>query len=327
MDALSEVLRSFRLHGSIYSSWEFTAPWGMSFRPQTAASFHFIRSGQCELIRVDGQRATLVTGDVAVVFDGSGHRICDNGASRAESLETILARQPPGVVPRKHGGGGLACRMICGKFDLDERESGPATLRHLPHLVHIPHDESARMRSFTATMDLLAGEVQQRESGSERAASLLTEMLLIQVVRYVLATNDLSTSAGWVEGLRDRQIGIALAAIHGEPEKPWSVDSLAEKTGLSRSVFAERFAERVGRTPMSYLAEWRLHVAARLLRETHLSVSEIYQRLGYGSAASFDRAFKRTHRLSPLVYRRRSAERDEGARLAVVPSPQRRRSG
>jgi len=307
VDALSEVLRSFRLQGSIYCSWEFGAPWGMSIAPAGNWPFHFVQSGTCLLIRKDGQRVRLESGDVVALFDGVGHRLCDSPSSRAEPLERLLERQPPGMHVHRSGGTGPVCRVICGKFAVDEHESAPTTLRHLPPLVHIRHQDSARVRSFTATLDLLAGEVRGRESGSERAASLLTEMLLIQVVRMVLAGHEASTSTGWVAGLRDPQIGAALAAIHGEPEQPWSVDSLAAKTGLSRSVFAERFAARLGRTPMSYLAEWRLQIAARLLRETDLSISEICHRLGYGSAASFDRAFKRSHRLSPSAYRRRSA--------------------
>jgi len=307
VDTLSEVLRSFRLQGSIYCAWEFAAPWGMSIAPGYRWPFHVIQSGKCFLVRKNGQRVLLEAGDVVALFDGAGHRLCDSPSSRAETLERILERQPKGTVIHRHGGSGARCSLICGKFAVDEHDSAPATLRHLPPLVHIRHQDSARVRSFTATLDLLAEEVRRRESGSERAASLLTEMLLIQVVRMVIAGHDASSSTGWVAGLRDPQIGAALAAIHGEPEQPWSVDSLAAKAGLSRSVFAERFAARMGRTPMSYLTEWRLQIAARLLRETELSISEIYQRLGYGSAASFDRAFKRSHRLSPSAYRRRAA--------------------
>src|SRR5262249_62369688 len=81
--------------------------------------------------------------------------------------------------------------------------------------------------------------------------------LLIQVIRQVLAGQRQPTGRGWVEGLRDPHIAAALAAIHGEPEQPWSLDSLAIRAGLCRSLFAARFAERVGSTPMSYLARVR----------------------------------------------------------------------
>jgi transcriptional regulator GlxA family with amidase domain len=189
------------------------------------------------------------------------------------------------------------------------------------------NEKAARVRPFAATLELLAGEVRRRESGSDRAASLLTEMLLIQVLRAVLAGRETSASVGWVAGLRDPRIGSALAAMQGEPERPWSVDSLAERAGLSRSAFAERFAQKLGRTPMSYLAQWRLQDAARLLRDTELSISEIQQRLGYGSAAPFDRAFKRVHRISPSHYRRRFLAAARAASVVPAEVLARRRSG
>lgn len=319
MDALSQVLRSFRLRGSIYCSWKLGRPWGISFAAADHSPFHFIQSGACTLIRKDGEQVDLQAGDVVALFDGAEHRLCDSPHSRAEPLERILARLPKGAAPVRYGGSGPGCELICGKFAVDERETGSASLRHLPPLVHIPRRDSARVSSFTTTLELLASEARRRESGWERAASLLTEMLLIEVVRTVLSDAAASASSGWVEGLRDRQIASALAAIHGEPERPWSVESLAAVAGLSRSMFAERFAKRLGRTPMSYLSEWRLKLAARLLRETELSVSEIFQKLGFASAASFDRAFKRAHRLSPSAYRRRLKPANEraAAQLAI----------
>jgi len=153
----------------------------------------------------------------------------------------------------RSGGTGPVCRVICGKFAVDEHAERADDFASLASPVHIRHQDSARVRSFTATLDLLAGEVRQRESGSERAASLLTEMLLIQVVRMVLPdTRHPHRPAG----------SPACAILRSAPrsplstatEQPWSVDSLAAKAGLSRSVFAERFAARLGRTPMSYLA-------------------------------------------------------------------------
>jgi hypothetical protein len=246
VDALSEVLRSFRLRGSIYAVWDMGAPWGMAFTPAHSFLFHYVQSGSCMLVRQNGERVFLAAGDVAALFDGAGHRICDTPNSHAEPLERILGGVFEHSGPRKYGGRRPGCRIICGKFAVDEHESGPASLRHLPPVVHIPRESSARVKRFAATLDLLAGEVWQRQTGSERAASLLTEMLFIQVVRAVLAEQEAPASSGWVQGLRDPQLGAALAAIHAEPERPWSVDSLAAKAGLSRSVFAERFGERIG---------------------------------------------------------------------------------
>jgi AraC-like DNA-binding protein len=305
MDALSQVLRSFRLRGSFYAAWELGAPWGLAFRSARFAPFHYVESGEMWLVTNDGRRLHLEAGDVVVLFDGGGHRLVDRAASRAERIETVIARQP-GKTAHRYGGGGRTSRLVCGKFLIDERESAPASLRQLPALVHIPHDRVAALGAFTRTLELLAQEVRRPEAGAERAAALLTETLLIHVLRVVLAQDE-PAAVGWMEGLRDPQIAAALAAIHAEPEKRWTLVSLARRAGLSRSVFAERFHARLGAPPMTYLARWRLRLAARWLRETGLSVSEILHRLGYASAAAFHRAFKREHGVAPSAYRQAAA--------------------
>jgi AraC-like DNA-binding protein len=301
------VLRSFRLRGSFYAAWELGAPWGLSFRSAKFAPFHYVESGEMWLVTNDGRRVHLEAGDVVVLFDGGGHRLVDRVASRAERIETVRARQP-GKTTQRYGGGGRASRLVCGKFLVDERESAPASLRQLPAMVHIRRERVAVLEAFTRTLELLAQEVRGPEAGAERAAALLTETLLIHVLRVVL-TQDEPAAAGWMEGLRDPQIAAALSAIHAEPEKRWTLAALARRAGLSRSVFAERFHARLGTPPMTYLARWRLRLAARWLRETNLSVSEILHRLGYASAPAFHRAFKREHGVAPSAYRQAAARR------------------
>lgn len=309
MDALSHVLRSFRLRGSFYAAWDLGAPWGLSFRRANAAPFHYMEAGDMWLVTDDGRRIYLEEGDVSVLFDGSGHRIADQPDRRCEPIETAIARHAPAWV-HSQGGRGRRSRLVCGKFAIDEREGEregegeAASLRQLPALVHLRRDTVLRSNAFPQTLALLAQELRGGEPGAERAAALLTETLLIRVLRVVLAQAG-PAAPGWLEGLRDAQIAATLGAIHGTPEQPWTLASLARVAGLSRSVFAERFHARLGASPMAYLARWRLQLAARWLRETALSVSEVLHRLGYASAAAVHRAFKRAHRLGPAAYRNR----------------------
>jgi AraC-like DNA-binding protein len=305
MDPLSQVLRSLRLRGSFYAAWDLGAPWGLSFRRARFAPFHYVESGEMWLVTAAGDRVHLAAGDVVVLFDGGGHRIVDEPGHRAEPIEKIVARHRHASVMR-HGGNGRESRLVCGKFLLDEREGESAVLQQLPPLVHIRRGRSAQLRAFSATLGLLAEEVRGGQPGGERAAVLLTETLFIHVLRVALTDGE-PGAAGWLEALRDPQIGAALAAIHGEPERPWTVATLSRRAGLSRSVFAERFHLRLGVPPMTYLARWRLQLAARWLRETRSSVSEILDRLGYASPATFHRAFKREHGVAPTAYRRREA--------------------
>jgi AraC-like DNA-binding protein len=301
MDALSHVLRSFRLRGSFYATWDLGAPWGLTFRASGTAPFHYMESGEMWLVTEDGRRIHLVEGDVTVLFDGAGHRIADRPDRAGEPIETVMARDPPGW-SHSYGGRGRRSCLVCGKFAIDPRDSEPSSLRQLPALVHLRRDTVLRSGAFPQLLKLLAQELRGGEPGAERAAALLTETLLIRVLRFVLAQTE-PTAAGWLQGLRDPQIAATLGAIHGEPDKPWTLASLARVAGLSRSVFAERFHRRVGVPPMAYLTRWRLQLAARWLRETQLSVSEVFHRLGYASAAAFHRAFKREHSAAPSVYR------------------------
>ncbi len=299
MDAMSQVLRSLRLRGSFYAAWDLAAPWGLSFRGARFAPFHYVESGSIWLVTGDGRQVHLEAGDVLVLFDGADHRIADTADRAAEPIDEVIARNPGGWTHR-YGGRGARARVVCGKFAIDEHDSGPASLDQLPPLVHLRRAAGG----FARLLAMLVEELRGGEAGAERAAALLTETLLIHVLREVLAMSE-PGARGWMAGLRDPQIAAALAAIHAEPEKSWTLATLARLAGLSRSVFAERFHARIGAPPMSYLARWRIQLAARWLRETTLTVSEVLHRLGYASAAAFHRAFKRAHGVAPTAYRQR----------------------
>ena len=310
MDALSQVLRSFRLRATFLSAWDLGAPWGLSFRRTTGAPFHYVESGELWLIAPDGARVHAQAGDMLVVFGGGGHRIGDRPGSPAQTIEAVRKTLAPGSVVHRIGGSGRRCKIVCGMFHIDERDSTATAFRQLPALLHVRPDGS-----LPRILDLLALELRGGEAGAERAAALLTETLLIKVIRHVLA-GDEPLAAGWLAGLRDAQIAAALAAMHGEPEKRWAVVTLARRAGMSRTTFAARFHELVGVPPMTYLARRRLELAARWLRETTLSVGDIWQRLGYASAPAFHRAFKRQQGVSPSEYRVREGDQPRPRRRA-----------
>ena len=112
---------------------------------------------------------------------------------------------------------------------------------------------------------------------------------------------------GWLAGVRDPQVGRALALLHGAPATAWTVDELAHKVALSRSALAERFTSLVGEPPMQYLTRWRLALAARMLREGREPIIRIAERSGYESEGAFSRAFKREFGVPPASWRRSAA--------------------
>ena len=139
--------------------------------------------------------------------------------------------------------------------------------------------------------------------GGQSVLGRLTELMFMEVVRgHVEALSGDRTS--WLCGLRDPFVGRSLSLIHSAPGRLWSVDTLARQTGLSRSEFAERFACFVGIPPMHYLAKWRMQVAAGMLSDG-VNIASIAPQVGYGSEASFSRAFKKIVGISPSLWRNR----------------------
>jgi AraC-like DNA-binding protein len=133
----------------------------------------------------------------------------------------------------------------------------------------------------------------------------LADILIIQAIRSWLdsATDN---DQGWLSALRDKQIGKALAAIHRNPEKKWSVAALAEKANMSRSGFSARFTELVGYSAMRYVTRWRMLIARTQLAETSEPLVVFAERFGYQSEAAFCRAFKRELGVSPGSVRQKS---------------------
>src|SRR5262245_64822356 len=98
---------------------------------------------------------------------------------------------------------------------------------------------------------------------------------------------------GFLAALKDERVARALTALHRKPGERWRVDTLAREAGMSRTVFAERFAALLGRTPMQYLAAWRMHLADGMLRVRRSSVAQVAELLGYQTETAFRRALRR----------------------------------
>jgi AraC-like DNA-binding protein len=127
---------------------------------------------------------------------------------------------------------------------------------------------------------------------------------------------------GWLAGARDPVVGATLAVLHRKPSHPWTMAELVSAVGASRSVLAEHFTRLLGEPPLSYLARWRLQLAANLLQTTQKNVLQLAFEVGYESEAAFNRAFKREFGLPPAQYRRKFSRRDIGPAVSKGPSAQ-----
>ena len=157
-----------------------------------------------------------------------------------------------------------------------------------------------------STFTYAAQAIAAGRPGSETVLAKLSELLFIEAVRRHVATLD-PDATGWLAGLRDSYVSRALTLFHGEIARPWTMDELGREVGLSRSALADRFQRLVGQPPMSYLARWRMEVAAQQLRSSSAGLAQIANSVGYEAEEAFSRAFKKAHGVAPATWRRQVA--------------------
>ena len=298
-DPLGETLHLLRLTGTLYCRSELTAPWGVDLPAfEGCMMFHVVTAGHCWL-EVEGDEPRLLQqGSLALVPHGTGHRIRSSQTAEAEPLFDIPVEQ---VSDRyeimRYGGAGDLTHLTCGVVRFDH-VAGQQLIALLPRVLQIDtwaDDEGSWLQS---TLRFIAREARELRPGGETVITHLADILIIQAIRSWIDSAP-QADRGWLAALRDDQVGRALAAIHREPEKDWSVALLAKEVGMSRSGFSARFTSLVGESAMRYLTEWRMQLARAQLLETSDSLSVLADRLGYQSEAAFSRAFKRVFGVPP----------------------------
>lgn len=316
-DVLHTALDGVRLSGSLFLRAEYTEGWSYESPPprdlatmlrpgaERLVLFHIVASGACWIALPDGERHWAGTGDVIVLPYGDRNRM--GGATEAECVPISALLDPPPwdrLPVIRHGTGGPRTDLACGCLAADDPLFDPA-LAALPP-VFVVHPTGGAARWVTASVDYAMEQSAGRRPGS--LSTRLPELLLVEVLRLHLATAP-STASGWLAALRDPVLAPALAALHREPERKWTVAELAAASSVSRSLLDERFRRVLGTSPIHYLAGWRMHVAQELLAGTRSSVRSVARRVGYDSEEAFSRAFKRALGRSPAHWRATSTDR------------------
>ena len=319
-DPLSVALRTLRVTGAIFLDAELSEPWGFASPAAGPASpllapgtehlvlFHFVTEGEANA-RLPGEEVlTLRAGEIVVVSQGDAHELWNGRVAELTDSSALLPQILAGaIVPERGGGGGPITRFVCGYIGC-ERRAQHLFLAGLPRLfkVNIAREESSAW--IESSLRQLVTEGEKKRAGRDALSAKLAEALFIEALRRYVAELP-AEQTGWLAAARDPAVGRALAAMHAEPARAWTLAGLAKQAGLSRSVFAERFARLLDVTPLGYLTRWRLQLAARVLSTTDDTVMQVALSVGYESEAAFARAFKREFACPPARYRNARRER------------------
>jgi len=301
MDPLSDVFRLLNVEGMLSARVEAAGPWALAFPAYRHIKFGGVIEGARWLwTEQDGAWTELAPGDFYLLSDGRPYRFAsDPGAALGDGTQVMAeGLGADGIV--RFGAGELKTVGAGGRFTLDE-ELGGWLLQLLPPSI-VVRAAAPQAQALGPLLELIQLETRAAQPGASALAGQLAAMVLIQILRAHLAGG---ARAGWLGALADARIGRALALMHGEVERPWTVAELAAAVAMSRTSFAERFRSRVGLPPLDYLARWRMTLARHALKSNDDTLARIGRAIGYESETAFGLAFKRIVGESPGRYRTR----------------------
>lgn len=282
-DPLVQVINLLRPRAMFSKGISGAGRWAVSYSEFGHPGFCAVIEGSCRLAVAGESPVVLAEGDFvllpatpAFVMSGLEPAVPRHiDPTAAEAGEEIRHGRPDGPAD---------VRLRGGYFVFDSPDAA-LLVSLLPAMIHIHGNDR-----LSTLVRLFGEEAGQQQAGRELVLERLVEILLIDSLR---AAHGVDTPPGLLRGLGHPRIAEALRQMHEDPERPWTVEDLARKAGMSRSSFFDRFTRSVGLRPMEYLLSWRMAVAKDLLRHTDISLDDVARRVGYGSASTFSTAFSR----------------------------------
>jgi AraC-like DNA-binding protein len=292
-DILSDVLQTLRLRGRIFKQGSYCGAWALDSTGASGTVFHLIGRGQAWLHR-EGEREPIVVrgGDLVMFPRADWHQL--SGSPRRE----------PGTCSGATAEGPFTT-VLCARVDFEAGGANPV-LEALPPVIVVRSEDRGTSAELHALARLMLVEYEADAAGRQGVLDRLAEAMFVLVLRHHMTREP--ELKGFLGALKDERVARALVALHRRPGEGWRVHTLAREAGLSRAVFAERFAALLGRTPMQYLAAWRMYLADEMLQASRASVAQVAERLGYQTESAFRRAFKRVRGMGPGDVRRRARE-------------------
>lgn len=286
VDPLSEVIALLRPRTVFSKRVSGAGRWGVRYGAYAAPSFCTVIEGRCRLA-VDGHDpVTLETGDFILMPATPGFVLSGFEPVIPIYHDPHEAAAAPPVDEVRHGAmdADPEVRLLGGYFAFAVPDTA-LVLSLLPALIHL-----RGATRLTALVTMLGEEARAQQPGCDLVLERLVEILLVEALRAIQGDH---APPGLLRGLGDRRIAVAMRAMHGDPARTWTMAQLAAEAGMSRSAFFDRFVRAVGVPPMEYLLAWRMAVAKDLLKARQLALTEVAERVGYGSASTFSTAFSR----------------------------------
>ena len=307
MDALAGLLDGPRARDAFLMRIVMAPPWCVRVVDEAPLSVMAVIGGGAWIIPDGGEPVHVAAGDVAVMRGPHPFTYGDDPATPIQAV--ILPGQrcttPDGVELKQEMALGVRAWgndrhgpdvQLVGTYTLDG-EVGARLLGALPTLLVVPAGELE-----APFVELLAAEMQRDEPGQDAVLDRLLDLLLIATLRSWFAGEG-ADAPGWYRANADPVVGPAVRMLYNNPAHPWTVAGLAAEVGASRAALARRFTELVGEPPMSFLTDWRLTLAADLLREPGATIASVADKVGYGSPYALSAAFKRHRGISPRQHR------------------------
>lgn len=307
MDELSEALSDLRADTVVPGRFLLSAPWAFTKQSVTGVPFRMC-SGSPFYVVIAGMRPVLVQpGDFVLIPGGNEHVLCSSPDVTPIPMADLISQD--GVKARlntpltfKAGGDGPVTEMYTAIIGFRESRRNPF-LSVLPPLIHIDANDRAVPPWLTTTVQAFIQESMNCDLGWAIAAARLADVLFVHLLRAFISHANQS-NLGWLRAMNDPHLAKAMALIHRDPSRAWTVDDLASAAGMSRSRFSARFLEVVGETPIAHLTAYRMFLAAGQLMNREVSLSEVAQSVGYSSDKAFTRAFRRWSGMPPKAYGR-----------------------
>lgn len=312
-DVLSEILRGVRLSGSVFLDGRFCAPFGV-ISPQRwddvapfahlrhVSVFHLITRGHAQLEIADGSVTEVKAGDVLLLPFTAAHRFwCGDNPEFAYAPDLLQPGSIPGVDLVRYGTHGDETRFVCGFLESAELLAAPF-FRSLPPLIIERTSDGPASDLFTNTAKEIVQRVDAADPSATYLLSRLMEVLFLEVLHRHVARLP-PDAKGIFAATSDAVVSRALSLLHNAPNKRWTVETLAQEAGASRTILTERFNRLIGKSPMEYLTHWRIQLAADRLKTGGQRLAQISHEAGYESEAAFSRAFKRVMGVSPGAWR------------------------